>query len=159
MDNIYDKDMNSLILTVRALSVEFARRLILPIFIVGASALVLLTGLAIWLTSINGWWGILLGIVILWAIIFLVAATIVKVILKKLNPTQSSSQKTAVKNFVDKLQAISETIQTPKVFIVGRLVADTLNKNDNGLVRTMSNHTLTTKRDFDDIRKSFESNK
>jgi len=157
MDNIYDKDMNSLILTVRALSVEFARRLILPIFIVGASVLVISIVLAIWLTTINGWWAILLGFVLLWMVVFLVAALIVRLILKKLNPTQSSSQKAAVKNFVDKLQEISETIQTPKVFIVGRLVADTLNKNDNGLVRTMSNHTLTTKRDFDDIRKSFES--
>ena len=149
--------MNPLILTIRALSVEFARRLMLPIFITGGLLLIVLIVLAIWLTTISTWWWILLGILILWVLIFVIATIIVTAILNAVNPPQSASQKTAVKNFVDKLQSISETIQTPKIFIVGRLVVDTLKKNDNGLVRTMSSNTLTTKRDFNNIRASFES--
>lgn len=148
--------MNPLILTVRALTAEFVKRLALPIIIIGASIFIILLGLSIWLTTINGWWGILLGVVILWTLIFATLTIIVALIINAVNPKQNSSQKKAVKSFVDKLQEVAETVQTPKVFIVGRLVLDVVNKNNNGLVRTMSSHTLTTKRDFDAIRKSFE---
>ena len=149
--------MNPLILTVRALSAEFVKRLALPIIIIGASIFVVLIALTIWLTTMSGWWGILLTLLIIGFLVFSTLVVIVGLIISAVNPRQNSSQKKAIKSFVDKLQSVAETIQTPKVVIVGRLVWDVINKNNNGLVRTLSSNTLSTKKDFDDIRKSFET--
>ena len=149
--------MNSLILTIRALSVEFARRLVLPVFIIGLSVLVLLIVGAVWLTTISGWWGILLGVLIVALLIFIAISIIVKIFLGIIKPVQTKSQQSAVKSFVDKLQEISDIVQTPKAFLLGRIVWDTVSKNNSGLVYTVSTHTTTTKKDFDAIRSSFES--
>lgn len=149
--------MNSLILTVRALTAEFVKRLALPLILIGFSMLVVLLGLSIWLTTMNGWWGILLGVVILVILIFTTLVIIASLIITAVTPSQNKSQKKAVKEFVDKLQDIAETVQTPKVVIVGQLVWDVIQKKNDGLLRRMSGHTLTTKRDFEAIRDSFDT--
>lgn len=147
--------MNSLILTVRALTAEFVKRLAVPIVIIALSILILVNGLVIWLTTTSGWWGILLFFTIMALFVFITITIAVGIILHALNPSQTSTQKKMVRKFVDKLQEIADTVQTPKVFIVGRLVMDVIRKNNNGMVQTMSSHTLTTKKDFDELRNSF----
>lgn len=149
--------MNSLILTIRALTAEFVKRLALPLIIIGFSITGILIIISIILTTMNGWWGILLGLSILALLIFTTLVIIVSLVISSVNPKQDASQKKAVKGFVDKLQEIADTIQTPKAFIVGRLVWDVVNKNNDGLLRTMSSNTLSTKKDFDAIRASFNS--
>lgn len=149
--------MNSLFLTVRALSVEFARRLYFPVFIVGVVILALLIILSVWLTTMSAWWWILFTVVILATIVFVIVSIIMRIIINVIRPVQTSSQRKSVKEFVDKLQEVADTVQTPKVFLLFRLVADTLRPSERGLVQTMSSHVGTTKKDFEDIRRSFES--
>ena len=148
--------MNSLILTIRALSVEFAKRLILPVFIIGLAVLVILIVITIWLTTMSSWWWILFGILLFFLLVFITVSIIVKLFLGVIKPAQTKSQQNAVKSFVDKLQDISDIVQTPKPFLLGRIVWDTVSKNNNGLVYSVSNHTTTTKKDFDALRASFD---
>ena len=148
--------MNSLFLTVRALSVEFARRLYFPVFIVGVVILALLIILSVWLTTMSAWWWILFTIVVFASILFLIISIIMRVIINVVRPAQTVAQKKSVKEFVDKLQEVADTVQTPKVFLLFRLVVDTVRPTGQGLVQTMSSHVGTTKKDFEEIRKSFD---
>lgn len=153
-----EASMNSLILTIRALTAEFANRLFWPLLIIGGILSVLLISLSVWLTTLSGWWWLLFAVIALWVFIFAIATGIVGAVIQAVNPKQTATQKKAVKSFVDKLQDISDTLQTPKAFLLARIVWDVLRKNNNGLVYTMSSHTATTKKDFDAIRASFEKN-
>jgi len=149
--------MNSLFLTVRALSVEFARRLYFPVFIVGAVILGLTIILSIWLTTMSAWWWILFTLAVIASVVFVIISLITRVIINVVRPAQTVSQKKSVKEFVDKLQEVADTVQTPKVFLLIRLVMDTVRPTERGLVQTMSSHVGTTKKDFEAIRKSFET--
>lgn len=149
--------MNALFLTIRALSVEFARRLYVPVFVIGAVVLAVLLAVSIWLTTVNAWWWILFGLVIISIVLFLIIAAIVRIIIGVVRPEQTTSQSKAVKQFVDKLQDVADTVQTPKLFLLFRLVLDTLRPTSRGLVQTMSSHAGSTKKDFEEIKKSFES--
>jgi len=149
--------MNSLFLTVRALSVEFARRLYFPVFIVGAVILGLTIIFSVWLTAMSAWWWILFTLAVIASVVFVIISLITSVIINVVRPAQTVSQKKSVKEFVDKLQEVADTVQTPKVFLLVRLVMDTVRPTERGLVQTMSSHVGTTKKDFEAIRKSFET--
>ena len=149
--------MNSLFLTVRALSVEFARRLYFPVFIVGAVILGLTIILSVWLTTMSAWWWILFTLAVIASVVFVIISLITRVIINVVRPAQTVPQKKSVKEFVDKLQEVADTVQTPKVFLLVRLVMDTVRPTERGLVQTMSSHVGTTKKDFEAIRKSFET--
>ena len=150
--------MNSLTLTIRALTTEFARRIILPLFVIGLIILTTLIAATAWLTTLSGWWWILLSVCIIISAVFVIVSVVAITTMTAIKPRQTRAQRAAVKEFVNKLQAISDTIQTPKFVILFRIIWDAVNKNDNGLVRTLSSHTTTTKSDFDAIRRSFENN-
>jgi len=147
--------MNGTLLVLRAVGVEFARRIYTPILIVCAVIAVVLISVSVWLTTMSAWWWILAAAVFIGVIIGGIILTIVGVVLNFANPTQSATQKKAVKKFVDTLQSLSEITQTPKVVLLFRVVRDIVSKSENGFVKETIGHTLALRKEFDQLRNSF----
>ena len=147
--------MNGTLLVLRAIGVEFAWRIYTPILIVCAAIAIVTIGISVWLTTVSPWWWILAAAVFIGVIIAGIILTIVGVVLNIANPSQTVTQKKAVKKFVDTLQNLSEITQTPKVVLLFRVVKDIVSKSENGFVKETISHTLALRREFDQLRNSF----
>jgi len=147
--------MNGLIKTVRAIGAEFARRLYFPVFIAGLIAAALLIGIGIALIQVNAWWWILLGLIIFAVLVFLILAVVVRILIGAVKPLQTHDQEVMVRQFVDRFEDVAETVQTPKAVLLFQIVWDILRPTDHGLVKRMSDHATSSKREFQEIQKSF----
>lgn len=141
---------------VRAISAEFARRLYMPIVITVASMLVVLLALTVWLITISAWWWLLMVLLIIATVVFAVIATIAGVVITLFTPNQSKVQKQSVKKFVDKLQEVAETLQTPKFILMVRLIKDVAVPSDAGMVTQLTSHVSSVRPDFQAIVDSFK---
>jgi len=150
--------MQGLFMAVRAIGAEFAHRIYFPIVIVIGILTIILLGVSIWLVTVNAWWWILLGLLIFTTLIAATLSIIVRLIILFIAPRQTRVQKQLVKAYVDKLQNLSETVQTPKVILLARIIKDILLPKKDGFIETVSAHTTTLKSDFQAIRASFTTN-
>ena len=140
---------------VRAVSAEFASRIYFPVAITVAISLAALLIVSICLVTISGWWWLLLAPVILCYIVFGVIALIAGLLLRLLKPSQSKAQRKQVKSFVDKLQGVSEVIQTPKFVLLFNLVKDVLVPSQESYVKKVSSHAVSIRPDFTALVDSF----
>lgn len=152
----YNRTMKPALLAVRSVAVEFARRLYKPVFIIVVIASVVLLAVSIWLVTINAWWAILLVVVSLWVIIATIALVVAWVIMRVVAPSQNKSQRKLTKGFVDKLQNIAEAAGTPKFILLFQVFRDVISPRQNGFIESISSDTLSLKKDFVEIKKSFE---
>lgn len=148
--------MSPLFLTVRALSSELARRIYLPVVWVGGGVLIALLCVASWLTTQSAWWLFLLIPVGLFTVLFITIASIAGVVIKLLRPSQTRKQHAAVKALVDKLQAMSDVLQTPKLILLFRLAKDTLYPSEKSFIGEVTSTTASLKSDFQNIIASFK---
>ena len=148
--------MNGILLVLRAVSVEFARRIYVPIVIIAAIIGVIAIILSIWLTAMSAWWWILVVIVFLGVIIAGVILGVIAIIMNVANPKQTRAQKIDVKMFVDKLQGLSEITQTPKFILLFRIVKDIVAPKEDGFVKKTIGNTLSLRKDFETLRNSFK---
>jgi len=116
--------LTPLVLAIRAVSAEFARRVYIPVVCIAGGIALALIILLIWLTTLSGWWWLLLGPVILATLAAIIVALVSGFIIKLVNPTQNKEQRGLVKSLVDEIQKTSEVVQTPKFIILFRLVRD-----------------------------------
>jgi hypothetical protein len=144
-----------ILLAIRAVSAEFARRMYVPLVWSSAILLALLLGVLIWLVTISGWWWMALVPVILAALLFALLATLTGIVLTLLRPQQNKAQRLRVTSFVDALQASSETIATPKFIIFFRLLKDIVRPTKQSYVRELSDNATTLRTGFQDIIASF----
>jgi MFS family permease len=147
--------MKDLVLVLRAIGVEFAKRIYVPVTIIAAIVAVIMVAGVILLTTLSGWWWILAILVFIGVIIMGIILTVVAVILKLANPRQTSIQKKGVKSFVDKLQNLSEITQTPKFILLFYVVRDIVSRREDGFVKTTIRHTLSLRQDFEALRNLF----
>lgn len=148
--------MNPTFQALRAIGAEFARRIYVPvavtIVVIGALALTL----SFWLTTIDAWWWILFVLVALLACFWAAVLTLVWLIIRFISPVRTKGQRRQVKAFVDKLQGLSEVVQTPKFILLFRVIRDVISPSEEGYVRSVAQHTRELKQDFQDISRSFE---
>lgn len=104
----------------------------------------------------NAWWWLLAIPVVILISVAMGIAVIVCLIIRYVTPIQTRSQKLAVKEFVKKLQHMSETIHTPKVVLLLRLVRDIVAPRRDGFIGTLASDTFSLKSDFESIQKSFK---
>lgn len=142
---------------IRAISIEFAQRIYVPVVCIAASVLVVVTGLLIWFVTMSGWWWLLLAPVIMISIVFIFVAVISGVILKYLNPAQTKEQRRLVKDFVDTIQKTSEAVQLPKFVILFRLIKDVISPGKSSYVRELSSNASSLKTGLGQIVASFSS--
>jgi len=141
---------------IRAIGAEFARRIVLPLIIIGAAIAIALLTLGGWLITQNAWWWVIEAVFILYTLIFIGATILILVVIRALAPTLSKAQKQSVKNFVDKLGAVAEHLQTPQPVIVFNVIRDMLRPNRHGFIESVSMESKTLAPDFIKLRKDFE---
>jgi len=149
--------MTPLVLAIRAIATEFAQRVYKVILIIAVIAIVLIIGVSVWLVGMSAWWWILVVILIAWMLVGGIVLTIAGVIIGVTKPTQTKSQKKQVKAFVDKLQSVSEVLQTPRFMLLFRLVKTSFNPQRYNVIKNLAEHTVGLQRDLDEIIRSFRS--
>jgi len=149
--------LRNTIYVLRAVGVEFARRIYLPIVIVFVVIAIIACSIAIWLTTMSAWWWIFAVLVFVAVLIAGIILGVVAVVLHILNPHQTTTQKSGVKTFVDKLQGLSEITQTPKFILLFRITRDVVSPREDGFVKTTIGHTLSLRKDFESLKNSFDS--
>jgi len=148
--------MNASIAVIRAVAGEITNRIYLPILITAIVIAALLTGLVIWLTTMNAWW-LLLAIPLVIAILIVGALLIiVRIIIAAVTPSQNKTQRKEVKAFTDKLLNLSEITQTPKFILLFRIAKDVLSSNKSHYVESVISDTASLRSDFTALRRSFE---
>ena len=149
--------MKPSLLTIRAVGSEFANRLWLPIVIIAVIISVILIGLVWWLSvNVSGWWILLaIPVSILLSVAFVVL-TVFKLVIRYVAPPQNKQQRQRVGAFVDKLQSVSDAVQTPKIVLLFYIVRDIAAPRDNGFVTTLTSNSSALKGDFTKLRQTFE---
>jgi hypothetical protein len=147
--------MNSFVLALRAIGTHLAMRLYIPAVVIVSVWVALLVATGLWLTTFSNWWWLLLIPITSFACIALGVALVVLALIRFVRPTQTSAQRKAVTQFTDKLQAIAETIGTPKVIILFHVVRSiAAPSKDTYLANLVAHKTLA--HDFRDLQRSFE---
>lgn len=148
--------MKPTIAATRAIGTEFARRMLRPFIIVGAVATVALLSLGAWLITQSAWWWLLEVVFIGGSVLFVVLVAIVNVILRRIEPTVSGTQKQDVVAFVDKLERVAENIQTPQIIIMYCVIRDTIRPRPDSFVETVARDSKALAPDFVVLCKTFE---
>ncbi len=148
--------MQATITVIRAIGAEYAKRLLLPLIILGAVMVIALLDLGGWLTTQNAWWWILEAVFIFGALVFTLIAVVVSILLRALAPRLSRSERKSVRNFVDKLERVSENVGTPHFMIVYRVVRDTVHPSRDGFIETVSRDSKTLAPEFMQLRKQLD---
>jgi hypothetical protein len=133
----------SIVLAVRAIAIEFARRIYVPVLIIFIVAALLVIIAVWWLVSISAWWWLLAVPLLFVTMVGAIVLSAVGVLFRLLGRTTTKSQREIVSNFVDSMQEASETLQTPKIYILFRLVKDIVRPNGEAYIRTVVNNTKT----------------
>ncbi len=146
--------MKPFVLALRAIGAGFVMRLYVPLVIVAVIILALLVSGASWLTTLNEWWWLLfIPITTLFFVLFAIGF-IVLMLVRFVRPTQTKAQQQAVKQFIDKLQGVTEIVGTPKVIILFRVVRSiAAPSKDTYLSDLVKNRELA--KDFRAIQASF----
>lgn len=148
--------MNPLFSAIRAIGVEFARRIYQPITITVGIIAILLIALSLWLVTISDWWWILFAIILIATFVVTGVLVAIGLLLHAIRPQQSKAQVTNIKQFVDKIQNLTDVAGTPKFVILFYIVRDVVGKNKNGYIKRISSETLSMQHDFRDITDSFK---
>lgn len=140
---------------VRSISAEFGRRLYLPVVITTVIIWGVLVGITIWLVTLSAWWWLLLVPLIVVGVIGAIVALVIAGLLRFLRPAQSADQRVAVRAFVDALQEAAETLQTPRIFLLFRVVKDAVFPGQQGFLKQVTSNIGSLKPDFMAIVDSF----
>ncbi len=140
--------MSPTITVIRAIGSEFARRLFIPVAISGAIMFTLLIIGVVFLGTLSQWWLLLLIPVIAFLCIASAVLAVVWLVIRTVRPSQTKTQRTAVKSFVDKLQRLSDAVQTPKIVLLFRIVRDIAAPRKDGFIGSMADDTASLRRDF-----------
>lgn len=111
---------------IRAIGSEFLARKVRSLALIVVIASVLLLSLAIWLTTVNVWWWLLAAPVIGTVIAGAFGLGVALLAIRLLRPPLTAPQRDGVREFVDKLERITEHVQTPMFLIVFRVIRDSL---------------------------------
>lgn len=148
--------MKPTILAIRAVGAEFARRTYIPVVIIVVIGIVAFAGLTAWLITLSAWWWLLMFAVISAACIAISVLTVLHLTIRRVTPSQNPLQKKAIRDFVDKIQLLSETVGTPKIVLLFRIVKDVAAPRENGFIGTLTGASTTVKKDFVSLVKLFD---
>lgn len=148
--------MKSSVLAIRSIGAEFAKRIYIGVAILFVVVAAIVLGTTAWLASLNVWWWLLFAALAIFASIGLGILVVVGFIIKSVTPMQSKAQKAQAKSFVDKLQNLSETAQTPRLILLFRIIRDIARPREQGFISTLSSETTSLKSDFVAFSKTFK---
>lgn len=149
--------MSPTITVIRAIGSEFARRLFIPVAIIGAVVFALLITGVVALGTLSEWWLLLLIPVVSLLCISAGVLAVTWLVIRTVRPTQTKTQLTAVRAFVDKLQRVSDAVQTPRIVLLFRIVRDIAAPRQDGFIGSMTDDTASLKRDFQALTRIFDN--
>lgn len=147
--------LTPLVLAIRAVSAEFARRMYIPVVCIAGSLALIVLIVLIWLTTLSGWWWLLLAPVILLLVAGIVVALVSGLIIKLVNPAQNKKQRGLVTSFVDEIQTTSDVVHTPKFIILFRLVKDITFPGKKSYINELTTTAVSLKAGLQEIIASF----
>lgn len=140
---------------VRAIGSEFIGRKFKTLLIVSVIAALVIVIAALWLTTLNAWWWLLAVPVIILTVLGLFLLLVVRAIIKELRPDLSSSQSTAVANFVNKLERVAENLQKPMFIIVFHVARDIIRPHKKTFIQNVAEDSTTLHKDFVELQRNF----
>jgi len=147
--------MNPTITVIRCVGAEFATRLFYPVAVISAILCALLVTGVLLLATLSQWWLLLLIPVVMLVCVVFGVMLITGLVIRTVRPFQTKVQRLAVKSFVDKLQRVSDAVQTPKFILLFRIVRDIAAPRKDGFIGSMTDDTVSLKRDFQALQKLF----
>jgi len=147
--------MNPTITVIRCVGAEFATRLFYPVAVISAILCALLVTGVLLLATLSQWWLLLLIPVVMLVCVVFGVMLITGLVIRTVRPFQTKVQRVAVKAFVDKLQRVSDAVQTPKFILLFRIVRDIAAPRKDGFIGSMTDDTVSLKRDFQALQKLF----
>lgn len=147
--------MKPTVTAVRAIGVEFASRTLRPLIVAGAVVALVLIGIGGWLALGNVWWWFLEVPILMAASLFAILVIIAQTAIRAVNPVQTSEQKAAVRDYVDKLQRVSSNLHTPQFIVAYRVIRDTVRPRPGGFIETISRDSKSLAPDFAKLLRHF----
>lgn len=153
---LYSMNTNEHVSASRAVGAEFLRRKLRSITTLASGAAIVLSGLSIWLVTISAWWWILLVIVVAWAVLGIILLAVAWLSTRLLRPDMTTVQKKAVSNFVDKIERVSETLQTAPFMIFFKVLRDMIFPSQQPYIRQLANDSTSLHTDYIALTKLFK---
>lgn len=149
--------MDSTVLSIRAITAVFGRRLLWPVLILLIASYAIIFGLSWWLAiAIHPLWWLF---VVMLTPIYLVAAilwTICFVILSRIRPPLTARQTQLTNEIVDHISHIAEELGTPRFLILGRVLRDAVFGTSlrSSYIGQLTKEPGQVHRKFEELRKS-----
>lgn len=150
--------MNTTILAIRAVTSEYAKRLLRPILWIGLAVYIFVMTIVIWISvAVSPWW---LLLAFLPTILFCVGLSIwvgVRITASRVAPAMNKEQKTATKKVVDLLSDTAERLGTPRFILIFQVIKDVMSppKNKRTLIGELTETPGQLHHSFEDLRKLF----
>jgi hypothetical protein len=140
----------------RAVTALYAQQFIRPFFIWSFSILSLLLLLDVWLGyHFSSWlWLIAIPLILLGGVDLVLWLTIAFIV-RRIAPHLNREQRTASKQFIAKIQRLSDVTHTPYPFIVINIIKDLLFGHKHSYIQGIMHDSKTLTSDFDDLQKLF----
>lgn len=141
----------------RALTARVAQRVILIATFIATAVFVAIFFLT-WALAyfLSGWWWLLIVPFVFLFVLFLVIRLFVVLIVRQIHSERmSKTQRQALDDFVDKLQALIEARATPLPIVIAICIKDLLFHRDVTTVKKLINDTAGLRRDYADLEKLF----
>lgn len=71
--------------------------------------------------------------------------------MKVMRPELTKSQASAIKDFVDKLERVADSLQAPVPLIIFRMIRDIVSPRPKSYVQTVAEDSSTLRKDFLDL--------
>lgn len=153
MNNV---NINASVRAIRAIGSELAWRLVKPMIIAGVLLAVALITLGGWLTTQHVLWWILEAVFIAYAVLFVLMVVIVRLLFRLFTPDTNKTQRKAVKQFVDKLQRVADTVGISRFILLFRLAKQIIMPSQQNFIKQIAEDSTTLHTDLLAVIKSFE---
>lgn len=147
--------MKPFVMAIRAVGTEFAARKARGLGLAVAIGAVVLSAVVLWATTINVWWWVFGVVVIGLDILLLVLAVGTWLAIRMLRPSQTKTQREAVTRFADKLERTADTLQTPPLFILLRVLRDIIWPRGTSFIAQIATDSTSLHRDLVELQQRF----
>lgn len=149
--------MNTVTLASRAVIAAYAKQVLRPIEIGAIIILVIgLIGSAYLISAVSPWWWLLMIVVAAYGIIGSVIWLILHFTISRIEPLQTAPQKRAVKEFIDKLSAVQDTLGMTKFGLLLRIIRSVMSKQPAHAIGQFVDESRDLKASFESVIKAFE---
>lgn len=149
--------MQPKILALRAISAQYVKDILKPIFFIVISVLLLLmVGVVYAANAWSLWWLIFLLPLVLMTSVTIVLAVVTLYIARIVTPSMTKTQKNAVRSYVQNIHDVSEVTRTPRFEVAFKVIIDVCRRRwKDGYLHQTATKSASLKKDFESIVDSF----